>query len=669
MFSHRWARLAALAILFLCPPFTSHASTEKEPTQAPSSERSAPEDPLEGEEPIVLDPVEVIGEREPVEDRLPTQDRTPTGFGTTLLRDRFPGERIDTSDLLLQAPGVTVRRNAAGSTFSIRGASPDQTLVLLDGIRLSPAAGGGLDLRTIPVELLEDVTILRGNEGARYGAGALGGVALLRTRRVGGPARLQLSAGSFGTWSFHGIGSADSPGLHGLAALSLDRTAGDYPADFDPTPSAGSSVLRRERVSNNDSLHGALLLKGGVRVEDLRIHGLAQGSLGERGLPGTLYFRDTQRHAEQHFVAAVGAEPWSPRDVSLSGALTYRRDAHKVWGAGAPSVISQPHLPDDSDPWQVEQAVEATASVELAPAAFTLVRIDASAGGEWLRSPYHGTPERERFSLALSDELFLGASVLLAPAVRYDRIGDFDGLSPKLGLSVRPLGFLEIRGNVGASFRAPSLSELYLSLGPTRPNPDLRPERGGMVDGGLIFRSDRLTAQVSAFYGRTSDLISYEIVSGGTNKPFNFMDAEVVGGEAEATFRLLPWLSLSGGYGLARTRNLLDDPRFTGKELPYRPSQRLSSRISAGTEAWEGFAEGHHQSKQWVNRSNSAFLPGQTWFRLGAGRRLTTAPWEIWASAQADNLLDATLVDQLGFPKPGRAFFFTLRASPGARDT
>lgn len=73
--------------------------------------------------------------------------------------------------------------------------------------------------------------------------------------------------------------------------------------------------------------------------------------------------------------------------------------------------------------------------------------------------------------------------------------------------------------------------------------------------------------------------------------------------------------------------------------------------------------EAHHQSRQWVNRSNTVSLPEQTWFRVGAGRRLTLHPWETWISAQADNVFDAHLVDQFGFPRAGRAFFVTFRAT------
>lgn len=610
-----------------------------------------------------LDPVEVIGEREEPPARLPAHEDEPTGFGTTLRRSSFVGERLEAKDLLLHAPGTTVRHLPGGSTLALRGATPDQTLIFLDGIRLTSAAGGGLDLQNVPLSLLEEMTVLRGNEGARYGAGALGGVALLRTPRAADFAQARASAGSFGTYAIDGAVGLRGPLFHGVAALALDRTGGDYPALFDPTPSAEQSVLVEERVRNSDAEGGALLLKGGADFGALHLEALALGSLAERGLPGTLYTRDTQRRADRRLLTAVSAHSEEGRDLFARAGLSFRREASSVWGAEAPSMISQPAAPGDDRAWQTEEAIEGRTAFTWAAASFTLIGADLSLGSENLESPYHGDPRRSLFSVGLFDELYLGDSLMLVVAGRYDRIGEHEGFSPKVGASFRPLDWLELRANAAESFRAPSLSELYLVFGPVQPNPELRPERGRMVDGGFVLHGAWATAQLSAFYGRTEDLISYEIVSGGRSKPFNFLDAEVAGAEAEFTLRPLGWLEFQGGWGMAKTRNLLDDPRFLGKELPYRPAHRLFGRLTARPEGWESFVEAHHQSTQWVNRSNTVHLPAQTWFRLGAGRRLTTLPWETWLSAQADNLFDAYLVDQLGFPRPGRAFFVTLRAS------
>ncbi len=620
-----------------------------------------------------LEEIEVIGERPDPRFPSPTPDQDPTAFGTVIRADDFAGERIEAAQLLLQAPGTRLRRTPAGATMMLRGASADQTLVLLDGIRLNAAVGGGLDLRSIPAGLIDEITVLRGNEGGRYGAGALGGVALLSTRPPGErmEGSLSLSGGSFGTYGLDASLMGGNASLQGIAALSLEQSEGDFPALFDPTPAHDSSDVRIERLGNNDSQSAGLLLKGMARLGGIRVHALGQGSLAERGIPGTLYWRDSQRRGERRILAALRAEPAEKGEHSIEGSVELRHDEVAIWGGGSRGVISQPATNEEGRPWQIENAVETSLVAQTAPFSWTFLRIEGRAGGEWLTTPYADSRSRERLAVGVVDELYLGRAITVAPALRYDRIGAFDGLSPKLGISVRPIAALELRANAGRTFRVPSFGELYLEQGPLKSNPELRPERGFAVDGGVLLRGDDLLFQLSAFYARTSDLISYEVVSGGVSKPFNFLDAEVRGGEAEAMVRPLSWLSLSASYSLATTTNLRDDPRYFGKELPYRPAHRLMGRIATRTRDTEAFVEASHQSAQYVNRSNAGELPSQTSARSGAGARVwrDTYAYDVWLSGQVENVFDAQLIDQLGFPQPGRAFYLTLRVVPrgGAR--
>lgn len=639
----------------------TRSSSEREPTEG-----GAPAQPSEGEEePYELPVLEVLGERR-LSGAEPAKDEATT-FGTVIHTEEFAGERLGVGELLLQAPGTRVRRAPGGASLMLRGASPDQALVFLDGIRLNPSAGGGVDLRFLPAGLVEKITVLRGNEGARYGAGALGGVALLETKQPSGgraEGALTLSGGSFGTYGVDASTWGGDSALSGIAAISLQRSEGSYPAPFDPTPGSNLDDVRVERLTNNDHRNGGLLLKGAARLGSVRLHAMTQSSIAERGLPGTLYWRDTQRRGERRVLAAVRAEPSSPSEHSAYGAVELRHDEVAVWGGSAQGTISQPATDTTGKPWQKEDALLLTVGVESAPVSWNHLRIEGQVGGEWLQGPYHGSPTRERLAATIVDELSLGPDITIAPALRYERIGAFDGVSPKLGVSVRPWEPLELRANAGRSFRVPSFGELYLEQGPLKPNPDLRPEHGFTVDAGAVVRRAGWLLQLSAFYSRTSDLISYEVVSGGVSKPFNFLDAEVVGGEAEAIARPLRWLILSTSYGYARTSNLRDDPRYFGNELPYRPAHRLLARIATRGEASEAFVEGSHQSAQFVNRANRGELEAQTSFRAGAGARLWTGSYDLWLSGQLENALDATLVDQLGFPQPGRALYFTLRVVP-----
>lgn len=631
---------------------------------APATTPAAPAADASGSA-IRLGPVEVRGE-EVVPPPEPTVAEEPTGFGTTIETSELAARHRDVGDLLLLTPGSRVHKAPGGATLMLRGGSADQSLVLLDGIPLNAASGGGVDLRTIPASLLERVTVLRGNEGARWGSGALGGVALLETRRLrsGLGGSLELQAGSFGTAQFDGTLFGGDDETMGLAALTLRRSDGNFLALHDPTPLFNPGDARRQELANNDERGGGLLLKGSRDLGGATLHGLLHGWLAERGLPGTFYTPDDHRRAERRLIGALRIEGAPSASLQLDGGFDLRHDEVAVWSDTVRGTTgAQPRTDQAGRPWQVENALTLRAGAGWAPAEWTLLRGDLEIGGDWIDSPYHGSAHRQRLALAVGDEIYVGDRITVAPAIRWDRVGAHDGLSPRLGLAWRPAGPIELRANWGRSFRAPSFGELHLEQARIKPNPDLRPESGWTVDGGAVLRLPRAMVQVVAFYARIEDLILYEVVSGGVSKPFNFHDAEIRGGEAEALVRPLPWLALSGSYSLAKTRNLRDDPRFFHKELPFRPAHRVYGRIAASGDGMEAFVDAAWQSEQFLNRANSDQLPAWAAVGGGAAMRLARFPWELWLAARVDNAFDELRLDQLGFPQPGRAFTLSLRAT------
>ncbi|MDR7563828.1 MAG: TonB-dependent receptor plug domain-containing protein, partial [Armatimonadota bacterium] len=127
---------------------------------------------------------------------------------------------------------VYVRENYAGPGGllqpSVRGTSPLQVLVLLDGVPLNPTAQFGVNLATLSLTEVERIEVLRGPYSALWGSGALGGVIHIVTRR---PERAQILAGygSFDTAQARLSLGGSSEGLrYGLGAELL-TTGGALP--------------------------------------------------------------------------------------------------------------------------------------------------------------------------------------------------------------------------------------------------------------------------------------------------------------------------------------------------------------------------------------------------------------------------------------------------------
>src|SRR6266568_1484108 len=187
----------ALALALAVAPLRVLA--EGEPRADPASVASTAADAAASRDADLptLDEIVVVGRRPRGQ-----VARDPTASATVIEASRFAGEAKGVAELVATAPGVAV--NDYGglghvSTISIRGASSDGVLVLLDGIPLNSAFGGGV-------------------EGAVYGAGALGGVVNIVTRRAtasGGS--LELGGGSFGSWT----GAGDRAFAVGAATVRI----------------------------------------------------------------------------------------------------------------------------------------------------------------------------------------------------------------------------------------------------------------------------------------------------------------------------------------------------------------------------------------------------------------------------------------------------------------
>ncbi|GLK44493.1 MULTISPECIES: TonB-dependent receptor plug domain-containing protein [Novosphingobium] len=95
---------------------------------------------------------------------------------------------IALTDALLRTPGVSMSRNGGyGTTTSlrIRGADAGETVMVIDGMRLSDpsATAGGYGFSNLLLDDVDRIEILRGPQSILWGSDATGGVVNVRIRR------------------------------------------------------------------------------------------------------------------------------------------------------------------------------------------------------------------------------------------------------------------------------------------------------------------------------------------------------------------------------------------------------------------------------------------------------------------------------------------------------
>jgi vitamin B12 transporter len=601
--------------------------------------------------------------------RLPRAEAAgdPTASATVVDAARFAGEAKDVAALVATAPGVAI--NDYGglgqlATVSIRGSTSDGVLVLLDGLPLNTAFGGGVDLSSIPRAWIERIEVVRGPAGAYYGAGALGGVVNVITRRAFLPGwSAEGSAGSFETLAVAGDAAFGGTGRVTLLGASAESTGGRFPYLYDQGLPGGPLVPSMRE--NNAARRASALLKSGRPVGEGRLDVLLQVGAGHRELPG--FASSPTPWAWQDDGRAVGTARYALGD--LGGGATLAARAHLRLDLLDTLVTG----PGDA-PTRQRGGGAGLALQGALPHAGGELGAAAELSGELVRADGLGQQRsRGRAALAVREDLLaLAGRLRLAPALRLERDGGYTGLSGALGLGWRMTDGLGLRASAGRTFRAPGLAELYLQQGLVAPNPGLVPEEGLAIDASLVADGPLGFASVGGHLTRYQDLIIYEPSDAfGRLKPFNTGQAFAGGLEAEvasapAAGRLRATLAAS--YTLLVTELLRGSPAEVGHWLPYRARHRLYARAAVAPDPLEAHLEAHYVGLRYQDRRNLNPIPASLAWNAGASVAVWRGP-AVRLHLEVRNLTDdRTLTDGLGNPLPSRMVMVTLRAGAASQE-
>ncbi|MCS7173688.1 MAG: TonB-dependent receptor [Armatimonadetes bacterium] len=507
---------------------------------------------------------------------------------------------------------------------SIRGTSPLQVLVLLDGVPLNPTAQFGVNLATLPLAEVERIEVLRGPYSALWGSGALGGVIHVITRR---PERARISAGygSFDTAQAHlSLGGGSEALRYGLGAELL--TTGGFLPNGD---------ARRLTATGRISLPA--LPMGDV---ELSFH----HTDGRSGLPGPSFLpTPSDRQSDWRTVAGL---TWRRGEPNLPEHL------FRMWWYGEGLAYTSPGYGSDARGsayganWQRILRLPTGALLTL--------------GAEWQGASYRFQDSFGGYAAddaALSGygqvDLALLDRTLLGVGARLDLHRTWGmQLNPRLGF-VHFLGpGVRVRGSVGRTFRGPTFGERFF---PGCSDPNLRPESAWSLDLGMEAEvREGLLVRLNGFYTDSRDLIT------GGCPPQNIGSARIQGLSAEAVGRLGDRWSVLGNLtwsdGLDRTTGLplLRVPGWTANlALRYEVSPQSSLTLVA-------HYVGERPDLDYATLPpNRILLP--SYLTLGLRYEIRWRNWTV--QAVVDNLLDARYETLRGYPAPGRSVYLRFGGS------
>ena len=349
-------------------------------------------------------------------------------------------------------------RSRAQADLSLRGAGFEQTLILVDGVRMNDPQTGhfNLDL-ALPLDEVERIEILRGPASSLYGSDAVGGVVNLVTRQGAGW-NVRGEGGSFGSATLGGGGSLTLPGDARLRLSGeWDRTDGHRPGT-DAESRLGQAHLR-------------MPLAGG----ELR----AQAGVGDRAF-GAKDFYAVFDSFEETRTTTLGAGWRSDptRRLVVEPRVDWRRHQDDfLLERDNPEGFRNVHT---SERHGGELTLRAHAHARLSL---------ALGGGAWRESlSSTGLGERDEGRQALFSEadLLLPGSIRTALGLRLDR-HDLWGtsVSPSVAAAWQPHSGLRLRAALADAFRGPTWTERHYTDPAHRARADLHPERSRSMEAGV----------------------------------------------------------------------------------------------------------------------------------------------------------------------------------------
>lgn len=544
---------------------------------------------------------------------------------------------------------VYVRASGIGlgglQQVSIRGATPQQVLVLLDGVPLNATAQFGVSLATISLVDVDRVEVLRGPYSAIYGGAALGGVVQVVTRKDAA-ARSTAGAGSDGFVRVESrLGHRTDRASVSLTTEQV-ATGGSRPNSEARRSTGSTSALFTVDERTTLSL-SARRISGTSGVPGSTSFPSAEDELADRATLINLTWRRSDRPPAEGTGDVQTPEAKDPPEGGISR-LTF-------WSLADALDFSSPGFTSHSTgsgfgaEWQrvtrLGQGALLTWGVDVHAARFH--QDSASAFGS---TAFDG--DGTTTAAYAHYDTTLGQRTLLGVGVRYETHSVYGGqINPRLGVVHFVTSGVRVRGGIGRTMRAPTFGELFF---PGCSNPALRPERAWGADLGVEFvAGPRLAVRVNGFWTDSQDLII-----GGCN-PQNIGSAGSSGLSAEVVGRLSDRWSLSANATWTSTVD-----RTTGQRLIRQPGQQaaLLLRYTVGRNHHLSLVAAYVGERDDLDFSTfpaaRVTLPSHVVF----GARYERPLGSVLLRLGVDNLFEARYETLKGFPAPGRTIFFQLAA-------
>ncbi|MDF2494868.1 TonB-dependent receptor [Sphingomonas sp.] len=574
------------------------------------------------------------------------QDVDTTGQAVTII-DRETIEQRQTvvlSDLLQTTPGVTVTRNGGVGTVNyvrIRGAEADQTLTLIDGVRVNDPSspGGAFDFANLLTASVERVEVVRGPNSVPWGSQAIGGVVNVITQA---PTQQLRARGNVEYGAMDTVFA--SGGISGGSGIVSGSLTGGY------LRTDGISAYDRGTERDGYRQYGA---SGRVEVAfapniRLDLRGYWADSRTELdGFPAPAFaFADTREYStaqELYGYAGLNADFLDGRfrNVLAFQIADIDRDNYDRDVGAAPLFLSRGR----SERYTYKGDLQANDQI----------RVVLGAEHETTRLN-DGTDRFSRGTTSFWGEVILTplAGLAVTGGVRHDDDDAFGGRTTFAANAAYtlPTG-TTLRGSYAEGFKAPTLYQLYA---PFYGTPTLDAETARSWDAGVEQRliDDRLVASATYFNRHTRNQIDFDAL---TFTYSNIARTNAEGVEIGLLMRPVDRFTINASYSHIDSENR--SAGFVGNDLARRPEDSVS--VSADYRFPFGLALGATVltvGDSFDNAANTVRLDGYTLTNLRAELPLND---RLSIYGRFENVFDADYRVVANYGTIGRAAYGGLR--------
>ena len=404
------------------------------------------------------------------------------------------------SELLQQVAGLDIRRRGAEgmqADLYIRGGSFDQTLLLIDGIKVEdPQTGHHTMNMTIPLEVIEKIEIIKGSASRIYGQNAFtGAVNIITKKEIKNDLSIELSNGSFDQ-------------KRGSFTIQKELKNSDILFNYSRKESEGYRY-------NTDYENDEFFIKSNFKIKDQKISAI--GAFNERKFGANGFYASPAAidQYEETQASLIGfSTTYKKNDLILKPKLYWKRNQDMyVYLRQDPSVYRNLHISN-----KVGAELNASTSNLLGNLGlgFDLSRVS-------LKSNNLGERKRTMLNMFIEQQVMLNNDKIdFTPGLAITYFSDVSTklnyqnnffnnlfLYPGMDLGYRLNNNLKLYTNIGFTYRIPTYTDLFYSSPTTMGNENLKLEKALTKEIGLKYLKDDFNFNFSLYQRDASDIIDY----------------------------------------------------------------------------------------------------------------------------------------------------------------